>query len=335
MINNAISSKRKSLIDLAYCKATNTNKFFNHGIGDKPYLDWLSSRIDDEIPVKEVEIHWGKKRRFSNIEITDGLFESPAEEFLPNESKKVFIRKIMPLRNDASTPIVMQFAGTGDVGFSRRSFFLANPLARRGIGSILLENPFYGKRKPINQTSFYINNVSDLFKLAHAAVEEGRSLLKHFWDSGHRKIALTGMSMGGQTSIFTGLYSPYPVAIIPCVTPHSPEPVFMDEVLSDSINWTAISRDLPKNDNNAELYMRNLFSKFDMRNFPAPMDTNLIHIVAGKYDAYVPLHSAQLLSKALGGSKFTLFNGGHIASVLFYSSKLRNIIIDTLKLIQD
>lgn len=45
-----------------------------------------------------------------------------------------------------------QYAGTGDHFFYRRRHLMALPLLReRGVASLLLENPFYGLRKPAAQ----------------------------------------------------------------------------------------------------------------------------------------------------------------------------------------
>jgi hypothetical protein len=49
-------------------------------------------------------------------------------------------------------PRVIQLAGTGDHGFGGRRRSLALPLARdHGVASLILENPYYGPRKPKQQ----------------------------------------------------------------------------------------------------------------------------------------------------------------------------------------
>ncbi|CAF1395141.1 unnamed protein product [Rotaria sordida] len=75
-----------------------------------------------------------------------------------------------------SIPIGICYAGTGDHGFSRRRLFTAVPLINQyPIGSILLENPYYGLRKPPDQSrssllwsdppsrQFYKNKASQTF----------------------------------------------------------------------------------------------------------------------------------------------------------------------------
>lgn len=44
--------------------------------------------------------------------------------------------------------VVINLAATGDHSYKVREFSFANDLLQRGIGSVLIENPFYGSRKP-------------------------------------------------------------------------------------------------------------------------------------------------------------------------------------------
>jgi len=49
--------------------------------------------------------------------------------------------------------VIFHFAGTGDQNFWRRRWLLAKPLLTgHKVASLILENPFYGVRKPENQT---------------------------------------------------------------------------------------------------------------------------------------------------------------------------------------
>ena len=162
---------------------------------------------------------------------------------LPAESRVAHIKQIMPENYDEDTPVVLHMAGTGDIGFKRREVFLAIPLAKQGIGSIILESPYYGLRKPHNQEGMYILESSDLFKMVHANFEEGRSIIE-FYKNTFKTLGVTGFSMGGQTSIMIGFNHPSVKALIPCVAPHSPIPVFLEETLKDSIDWKALELDL-------------------------------------------------------------------------------------------
>jgi hypothetical protein len=55
--------------------------------------------------------------------------------------------------SSSSTPVSLHFAATGNEGFSRRRTAFAKPLARADISSMILENPYYGLRRPAGQHS--------------------------------------------------------------------------------------------------------------------------------------------------------------------------------------
>lgn len=92
---------------------------------------------------------------------------------VPKAAQEAHFQLLLPLKwpDDNFKPVCVHFAGTGDhvsVGillqhllylclsitqyFWRRRNFMAKPLLREaGIGAIILENPFYGLRKPKDQ----------------------------------------------------------------------------------------------------------------------------------------------------------------------------------------
>jgi hypothetical protein len=97
-----------------------------------------------------------------------------------------------------SIPIGLCYAGTGDHGYSRRRLLTAVPLINQyRIGSILLENPYYGPRKPSYQSRSSLSYVTDLYIMGKALVLESLVLL--YWC---QKMKLTpailhGYSLGG------------------------------------------------------------------------------------------------------------------------------------------
>ncbi|CAF1531514.1 unnamed protein product, partial [Rotaria sordida] len=77
-----------------------------------------------------------------------------------------------------SIPIGICYAGTGDHSFSRRRLFTAVSLINQyPIGSILLENPYYGLRKPPDQSRSSLSYVSNLYIMGEVLVLETLMLL--------------------------------------------------------------------------------------------------------------------------------------------------------------
>lgn len=99
-----------------------------------------------------------KDEEWSDCHILEGCFESPFErnlpELIPEEVKTAYFQMILPRKwsSHKVKPICLHMAGTGDHYFWRRRNLIAKPLLKEsGIASVLLENPFYGLRKPKDQ----------------------------------------------------------------------------------------------------------------------------------------------------------------------------------------
>ena len=74
----------------------------------------------------------------------------------------------------------------------------ALPLARdHGIGSIILQNPFYGCRKPGDQTASAVNHVSDIFVMGVGLLMEAVILLLWCKQRELGPLGISGVSMGG------------------------------------------------------------------------------------------------------------------------------------------
>ena len=82
-------------------------------------------------------------------------------------------------------------------GRKRRSL-MALPMAKeRKVASILLENPYYGLRKPKNQLRSSLHYVSDLFVMGACVIMDSQVLLKWAQKEGFGPLCCHGISMGG------------------------------------------------------------------------------------------------------------------------------------------
>lgn len=77
---------------------------------------------------------------------------------------------------------------------------MAKPLLQKGIGAIILENPFYGLRKPTEQIRSSLRHVSDIFVMGGCLVLECITLLNWCVQLGLGPLGVTGISMGGHVS---------------------------------------------------------------------------------------------------------------------------------------
>lgn len=122
---------------------------------------------------------------------------------------------------------------------------MALPLLReRGIASLLLENPFYGLRKPAAQLRSSLRNVSDLFVMGCCLMLESIVLADFCEKSGYDPVVLHGISMGGHMAALSATVMPRPVGVVPCLAWTSASLTFTEGVLADAIPWDLLNQQL-------------------------------------------------------------------------------------------
>ena len=176
----------------------------------------------------------------------EGHFLSPLVDYLPVHKSCRTAKFQMLLPNEVKLakhghhrhglkPMIVQLAGTGDHYYWKRRVFMARPLLDHGIGSILLENPFYGDRKPPEQRSSCLLNVSDLFIMGGCLILECLALFHWLQRFGYGPLGVTGISMGGHMASLAGCSWHKPVSIIPCLSWTTASCVFTQGVLSGNV----------------------------------------------------------------------------------------------------
>ncbi|XP_022704859.1 protein ABHD18-like isoform X1 [Varroa jacobsoni] len=189
-------------------------------------------------------IHIDREWKRGSYRLIEGHFISPLVHYMadivPQESHKAYFQLLVPneWRHPKLRPVCLQLAGTGDHRFWRRTMFIAKPLlSEYGIGSIMLENPYYGYRKPKAQVRSVLQNVSDVFVMGGCLVLESIALLRWCEQQGYGPLALTGISMGGHMASLAGGSYDRPVGIVPCLSWTTASCVFTQGVMANAINW--------------------------------------------------------------------------------------------------
>ncbi|XP_053977842.1 protein ABHD18 isoform X2 [Hylaeus volcanicus] len=202
-----------------------------------------------------------KDEEWSDCHIIEGCFESPFHKHLPgimpSETITAHFQLVLPRKwySHKTKPICLHLAGTGDHFFWRRRNLIAKPLLKEsGIASLLLENPFYGLRKPQNQIRSSLHNVCDIFIMGGCLIMESIVLLNWCEQQGFGPLGLTGLSMGGHMASLAATNWPKPIPLVPCLSWSTASPVFTQGVMSASINWTLLENQYFAN----ELYQNDL-----------------------------------------------------------------------------
>lgn len=105
---------------------------------------------------KDYPVYINKTEELADCHVQEGFFISPLEHLvpgiLPQEAIKARFQFIVPKRWQKNRPVCIHLAGTGDHFFWRRRTLMARPMIKEaGMASLLLENPYYGYRKPRDQ----------------------------------------------------------------------------------------------------------------------------------------------------------------------------------------
>lgn len=188
-------------------------------------------------------IHIDKEDVQTDCRILEGHFMSPFPQYLPGvvpkESETAYFQMVLPKQwKTHLRPIILHLAGTGDHFFWRRRALMARPLLKEtGIASIILENPFYGMRKPRDQVRSSLHNVSDIFVMGGCLALESIALFNWCEREGFGPLGVTGVSMGGHmASIAAGVW-PKPLVLVPCLSWTTASCVFTQGVMSGAIPW--------------------------------------------------------------------------------------------------
>ncbi|CAH0385932.1 unnamed protein product [Bemisia tabaci] len=196
-----------------------------------------------------------KEESWSDCQVLEGYFISPLVQYLPGivppESEKAHFQLILPKtwnRPDFK-PVCLHMAGTGDHYYWRRRTILAKPLLKEAnIGSIIIENPFYGLRKPKEQLRSILRNVSDIFVMGGCLILESLVLFHWCQNMGLGPLGVTGLSMGGHMASLAATTWPKPIVLVPCLSWSTASGVFTEGVLSNAICWDLLETQYQENE---------------------------------------------------------------------------------------
>jgi len=341
--------KMSSVLDRYGCRLYIRKRMFSKGWGGIEHLGeayqirnrtwrWededtckeISSVLNRSNPPKPIEITWGKKReRRNGIYIKQGRFPSPGNDLLlPEECRNAYVELILPPKEASEGSACVSLAATGEEGFLLRRR-LALPLAKKGIASLILENPFYGRRRPFEQKTFSPNRFIDFFSMFSTTLEEARSLLLWLEDAGLGPLGICGISMGASIAAIVAAKTPRPLAVVSLVPSHSPAPIFTEGVLSHSVDWGVLDKEL-RTTQDARNVMRNYLNIHDIRSLPLPVDPGASFIISARNDAVVPAYSSSLLHEHWVGSNVEWVDTGHLAASFINRRQYQKNIVRAL-----
>ncbi len=277
-------------------------KMFARGYGDESLLDGLAEH-DPRGPVPELDLRMHAR----GPGVYEATFVHPvAAAWLPKPARTAHVRWHVPPRVRGA---YVHLASTGDEGWARRAPVVERALSH-GLAAMVLENPYYGRRRAHASSWSDLGTVSDQLAMNAATVEEARALLAWLARSFGRDVGVTGFSMGGSVAALTATTWHQPIAVVAVATGHAAETVFCDGALSRFVDFGVVDR----------ARLRRLLGRGDFGALPAPPEGSRCTLVAARDDGYVPPWSVQRLADdgSVRGVRVALewTSGGH-ATLLF------------------
>ncbi|KAJ0173091.1 hypothetical protein K1T71_011267 [Dendrolimus kikuchii] len=240
-----------SKLDAVY-RSILLTKFFTKGWGKPENLRRLFefrkvvSNRDEcfKLVERDYPVTITKEQNLSDCKLLEGYFLTPLERYLPGIvpeiAQKAHFQALLPVHwpEKGCKPVCLHLAGTGDHFFWRRRNLMVKPLLKEAsIGGIILENPFYGLRKPTDQVRSSLHNVSDIFVMGGCLILESLVLFHWCERNGLGPLGVTGLSMGGHMASLAATNWPKPLVLVPCLSWSTASAVFLQGVMSQSINW--------------------------------------------------------------------------------------------------
>jgi predicted alpha/beta-hydrolase family hydrolase len=311
------------LLDLLFGMAARGPRFFADGWGDRVLCEAIAPEAIFGRPVPAIRVQLGEMKRAFGGLLLDGSFDSP-EERLPACARTARIRVLLP--EGEPRGVAVHLAASGDQGFAVRLRFAA-PLLERGIGAVVLENAYYGARRPENQIGPAIRSVADLHLMGSATFQEGRALLR--WLQEGLEIPLvgvTGYSMGGQMAAMVGAAAPFPCAVVPIAPTCSPDSVLQNGFIRHVAHWAALMRE----GEDAEAARRGLcalLARFSVTALPPPRCPEAAIVVGTSQDGVVPPSEMNRIAEHWG-AELRWLDAGHVSAVLRHQGDMRRALLD-------
>ncbi|EQC39565.1 hypothetical protein, variant [Saprolegnia diclina VS20] len=351
--------------------------FFSDGWGDLHVPSLLSQRLatDEKFavaPIVDLQLTPLRRLRRQAPLIVQGSFRTTLRDhavLLPPVCHTAYFELILPpeMAATASTsplhidgskrPLVVLLPGTGEHGCTHRRLSVAEPLARAGVATLVLEGAFYGRRRPPNQKGSKLRHVSDLPILGLTTIEEAKSLLHHFQSHFQfEQLVVAGGSMGGLHAAMTAALYPGDVGAASWVAPPSAIPAFTRGLLALSCNWQSLSQqkelamidhllsghvsDYATAYSDEVAHVKQRLSAFlaltNIENFPAPRREDAVVFSQATEDQYIGRNDDQwqLLMQRWPRATFRHVTAGHVSGLLFNSDAFVATILDVITTLQ-
>lgn len=317
-----------SFNDQLLAKFLKRTPFYADGWGDEGLIQTVMDRLSSPGPPQKIDVKWSKPGE----RVAEGFFRSPVADDvpLPPEARTAYFRLELPepIPGEPAPPVCVYLAATGDQGYLARRM-ISGPLVRRGIGALVLENPYYGQRRPRTQKYVAPQRFVDQLMMNYATVQEGRALLAWLKDRGFDHVGVAGYSMGGFMSAYVAAATPFAVAAAPCAAGNSAGPTFTESPLSEVPAWDVLQDGLSMD---AREKFLELVNNYTLSKWDPPVDPESAIILGLKKDLIIPPSEVEALHAHWPGSRLRWVNASHMSGVYGRVRAVREAIYDSISI---
>lgn len=284
---------------------------------------FLAPPVHPELKVKWMTLPYTER----GLTRMRGFFETPSRDLpLPAATRAAYFELILPEGSSPTIrpPVCIYAASAGDQGLGHRRRFVA-PLVRKGIGALLLANPYYGLRRPDDQHGFSLHTVADHLLMNLTAMEEVRALTRWLHGSGFEHVGLAGYSMGAYVASAAACTSyARPVALVAIATGSSAAPVFTRSPMANTVDWVPLA--------GAKGALNALLERFSLERLAPPPHPELITLLGARHDAVCSPEEVAALARHWGVQPQWV-PGGHVSSLWRARHTSREAILDAFSLL--
>lgn len=246
--------------------------------------------------------------------ITDLRFTSPYDR-LPESARLAYVRLFEP---PEAQRVVLLMAAFNEHGYETRQA-LAQYLLNQGIAVAILENPYYGLRRPTQNQP--LRTAADLLTMGVGAVWDGLEVIEWLRNRRSWAVGVAGYSMGANTAALIAAVSDRPLACAALAASHSPGPVFAQGALGAAIDWEALGG------HSAAAELGSLFGEASVLRFDPPPHASAAVILGITNDGYVLSEATRALADHWPGAELFWAKGGHATVLWSQKRRLSELIV--------
>ncbi|XXY44809.1 alpha/beta hydrolase family protein [Sorangium sp. So ce269] len=303
-------------------------RYFEDGWGPSALLDELARPPRAAAPPSLGDVALGPPARDGRLCVQEGQCTSPAiGPALPQACWTMRFQLLLPSGAGPRPPMCVLLAGSGDQAYSLRRP-LGAALARHGVGTLLPEQPYCGRRRPPAQRGAAVRTVADLLLMLRAASLEAIALSRWLLARGHDKVCLSGYSLGGSLAAHAAAQSVLPLAVVPVAAAHALDAVFREGVLQEMADWGALGSGGGLGE--ARRRLLEVLGAASITALPPLADPRRAILLHAAEDGFVPPSSTLRLAEHWRGAELRPLRGGHVSAFFTGRRATARAILDAL-----